>query len=67
MADTTTVKLGNREFTLDKAKAEEAFAGKKVINGKDSMFFNILPLKYQWAYEAVMLMRRIFMLIRWCI
>ena len=51
MAETTTVKLGNREFTLDKAKAEEAFSAKKVINGKESMFFNILPLKYQWAYD----------------
>ena len=49
MADTTTVKLGNREFVLDKSKAEEAYSSKKVINGKDSRFFNILPLQYQWA------------------
>ena len=57
MAETTTVKLGNREFVLDKAKAEEAFASKKVINGKDSMFFNILPLKYQWAYDLYKTMK----------
>ena len=57
MAETTTVRLGNREFTLDKAKAEEAFASKKVINGKESMFFNILPLKYQWAYDLYKTMK----------
>lgn len=57
MAETTVVKLGNREFVLDKAKAEEAFAAKKVINGKDSMFFNILPLKYQWAYDLYKTMK----------
>jgi len=57
MAETTTVKLGNREFVLDKAKAEEAFASKRVINGKDSMFFNILPLKYQWAYDLYKTMK----------
>ena len=57
MAETTTVKLGDREFVLDKAKAEEAFAAKKVINGKDTMFFNILPLKYQWAYDLYKTMK----------
>lgn len=54
---TTTVKLGDRSFTLDKAKAEEAFAAKKVINGRDTMFFNILPLKYQWAYDLYKTMK----------
>lgn len=51
MADTITVTLGKREFLLDREKAEEAYASKKVINGRNSMFFNILPLKYQWAYS----------------
>ena len=51
MADTITVRLGDRTFTLDREKAEEAFSSKKVINGRSSMFFNILPLKYQWAYN----------------
>jgi ribonucleoside-diphosphate reductase beta chain len=55
--ETTTVKIGNKEFTLDKRKAEEAFAAKKVINGRDTMFFNILPLKYQWAYETYKTMK----------
>ena len=48
---TTTVQLGDRTFEIDEAKAQEAYAAKKVINGRDTMFFNILPLKYQWAYE----------------
>jgi ribonucleoside-diphosphate reductase beta chain len=48
---TTTVTLGARTFILDKEKAETAYAAKKVINGRDTMFFNILPLKYGWAYE----------------
>ncbi len=57
MSATTTVKLGDRTFILDKAKAEEAFAAKKVINGRDTMFFNILPLKYQWAYDLYKTMK----------
>lgn len=48
---TTTVTLGDRSFVIDEDKAHEAYAAKKVINGRDTMFFNILPLKYQWAYE----------------
>lgn len=51
MADTITITLGDRTFELDREKAEEAFAAKKVINGRNSMFFNILPLKYKWAYD----------------
>ncbi len=48
---TTTIKIGDREFVLDRDKAEAAYAAKRVINGRETMFFNILPLKYQWAYE----------------
>lgn len=44
-------KIGNREFVLDQAKAEEAYAAKRIINGRQTMTFNLLPLKYQWAYE----------------
>jgi len=51
MADTITITLGDRTFELDREKAEEAFAAKKVVNGRNSMFFNILPLKYKWAYD----------------
>ena len=48
---TTTIILGDRTFILDQDKAEAAFAAKKVINGRQTMFFNILPLKYTWAYD----------------
>jgi ribonucleoside-diphosphate reductase beta chain len=48
---TTTITLGDRQFILDRDKAEAAFAAKRVINGRQTMFFNILPLKYTWAYD----------------
>lgn len=51
MSTTTTIKLGDRTFILDKEKAEAAYNAKRVINGRATMFFNILPVKYQWAYE----------------
>jgi ribonucleoside-diphosphate reductase beta chain len=57
MSDTTTVQLGDRTFVLDRDKAEAAFAAKKVINGRETMFFNILPLKYQWAYDLYKTMK----------
>jgi ribonucleoside-diphosphate reductase beta chain len=50
MTTTTTITLGDRQFDLDRNKAEAAYAAKRVINGRQTMFFNILPLKYQWAY-----------------
>lgn len=43
--------IGNRTFVLDQDKAEEAFAAKRVINGRDTEAFNLLPLKYSWAYD----------------
>ncbi len=52
-----TYKIGNKTFVLDQTKAEEAFAAKKIINGRDTMFFNILPLKYQWAYDLYKTMK----------
>ena len=51
LQETITYKLGNNTYVLDRQKAEEAIAGKKVINGRETMHFNILPLKYHWAYE----------------
>ena len=47
----TTYTIGSKSFVLDRDKAEAAYAAKKVINGRETMYFNILPLKYQWAYE----------------
>jgi len=43
--------FGTRRFVLDRDKAEAAFAAKRVINGRKSMCFNLLPLKYAWAYD----------------
>ena len=54
---TTTITLGNRHFELDRNKAEAAYAAKRVINGRDTMFFNILPLKYKWAYDLYKTMK----------
>ena len=48
---TTRVELGSKVFVLDETKAEAALAAKRVINGRETMTFNLLPLKYQWAYE----------------
>jgi len=55
--DTTTITIGDRQFILDQDKAEAAYAAKRVINGRNTMFFNILPLKYQWAYELYKTMK----------
>ncbi len=57
MANDTTFSVGGREFVLDNSKAEQAFAEKKVINGRESVFFNLLPLKYAWAYELYRTMK----------
>ena len=46
-----TYTIGNKVFILDHEKAESAYAAKSVINGGKTMYFNILPLKYQWAYD----------------
>ena len=54
---TETYKIGEKTFVLDKGKAESALANKRVINGRESMFFNILPLKYAWAYELYRTMK----------
>ncbi len=49
--------IGNRTFVLDQDKAEEAFAAKRIINGRKSETFNLLPLKYQWAYDLYRTMK----------
>ena len=46
-----TFQVGGKTFILDQDKAEAAFGAKKVINGRQTMCFNLLPLKYQWAYD----------------
>jgi len=52
-----TYKVGQREFVLDQDKAEQAFADKRIINGRKTMTFNLLPLKYQWAYDLYRVMK----------
>jgi ribonucleoside-diphosphate reductase beta chain len=49
--------VGAKTFVLDQEKAEAAFAAKKVINGRETMCFNLLPLKYQWAYDLYRTMK----------
>jgi ribonucleoside-diphosphate reductase beta chain len=49
--------VGTKTFVLDQAKAEAAFAAKRVINGRATMTFNLLPLKYQWAYDLYRTMK----------
>jgi ribonucleoside-diphosphate reductase beta chain len=44
-------KFQNRTFRLDKEKARERLAGKRVINGIRSAELNVLPLKYHEAYR----------------
>ena len=49
--------IGNRKFVLDNDKAEAAYRAKQVINGRETMTFNLLPLKYQWAYDLYRTMK----------
>jgi ribonucleoside-diphosphate reductase beta chain len=52
-----TYTVGNKTFLLDQEKAEKAFKEKRVINGRQSMCFNLLPLKYNWAYDLYKTMK----------
>ena len=52
-----TFTIGDRTFVLDQDKAEAAYAAKKIINGRKSEAFNLLPLKYQWAYDLYRTMK----------
>jgi ribonucleoside-diphosphate reductase beta chain len=49
--------IGPRTFVLDKAQAEEALAAKRVVGGRETMTFNLLPLRYVWAYELYRTMK----------
>jgi len=52
-----TYTIGDRTFVLDQDKAEAALAAKRVINGRETMTFNLLPLRYEWAYELYRTMK----------
>lgn len=43
--------VGGRKFVLDGKKAKDAFEAKRVINGRNTPEFNVMPLKYKWAYD----------------
>jgi ribonucleoside-diphosphate reductase beta chain len=49
--------LGTRTFTLDTAQAEAALAAKRVVGGRETPNFNLLPLRYGWAYELYRTMK----------
>jgi ribonucleoside-diphosphate reductase beta chain len=53
----TTYTIGSRTFVLDKAKAEAALAAKRVVGGRETLSFNLLPLRYGWAYELYRTMK----------
>jgi ribonucleoside-diphosphate reductase beta chain len=52
-----TYTLGQRTFVLDQQKAEAALAAKRVVGGRETMTFNLLPLRYGWAYELYRTMK----------
>jgi hypothetical protein len=49
--DFVVYQFGRKVFRLDKSKARERLAGKRVINGHRSAELNVLPLKYHEAYR----------------
>ncbi len=51
MSDAFEYEVGGRRFVLDKTAARAAFEAKQVICGRNSPEFNVMPLKYPWAYE----------------
>lgn len=53
----TTYAIGPRTFVLDRDKAEAALASKRVVGGRETMCFNLLPLRYAWAYELYRTMK----------
>lgn len=53
----TTYTVGPRTFVLDRDKAEAALAAKRVVGGRETMTFNLLPLRYTWAYELYRTMK----------
>jgi ribonucleoside-diphosphate reductase beta chain len=53
----STYTVGARTFVLDRGKAETALAAKRVVGGRETMTFNLLPLRYGWAYELYRTMK----------
>lgn len=53
----TSYTIGSRTFVLDEEKAQATLAAKRVVGGRETMTFNLLPLRYQWAYELYRTMK----------
>jgi len=53
----TTYTIGPRSFVLDQDGARAALAAKRVVGGRETMTFNLLPLRYGWAYELYRTMK----------
>jgi ribonucleoside-diphosphate reductase beta chain len=56
MAITTTT-VDQFTIPLDEDKAKAILAGKKIIGGERASGFNLLPIKYQWAWDIYSTMR----------
>ena len=52
-----TYTLGDRTFVLDRGRAEAALAAKRVVGGRETTSFNLLPLRYGWAYDLYRTMK----------
>ncbi|MBA2644358.1 MAG: ribonucleotide-diphosphate reductase subunit beta [Solirubrobacterales bacterium] len=52
-----TYTIGSRTFVLDHARAEAELAAKRVVGGRQTMTFNLLPLRYGWAYDLYRAMK----------
>ena len=46
-----TYTIGDRSFVLDEGRAQESLAAKRVVGGRETLAFNLLPLRYSWAYD----------------
>jgi hypothetical protein len=53
----TSYTIGPRTFVLDADRACEALEAKSVVGGGETMAFNLLPLRYPWAYDLYRTMK----------
>jgi ribonucleoside-diphosphate reductase beta chain len=53
----TSYTIGPRTFVLDADRAREALEAKRVVGGRETMAFNLLPLRYPWAYDLYRTMK----------
>jgi ribonucleoside-diphosphate reductase beta chain len=51
MSELFEYEVGGKKFVLDGDKAKAVFEAKRVINGRNTPEFNVMPLKYKWAYD----------------